>query len=125
MMYRKAILFDDLGTAEQILHVSHPAEAKKLGRIVRNFNADKWNAECSGIVRKASYLKFSQNDLLKAQLLSTEDKFLAEASSSDRIWGIGFNAANALANKDSWGQNLLGKALMHVREELRRERDGS
>ena len=44
-----------------------------------------------------------------------------EASSFDRIWGIGYEASNAEANKDHWGQNLLGKALMRVRDRIRAE----
>ena len=41
-----------------------------------------------------------------------------KASPYDRIWGIGFSAANAGANTDHWGENLLGKALMRVRDRL-------
>ena len=44
-----------------------------------------------------------------------------QASPYDRIWGIGYGAAKADANRESWGENLLGKALMRVRERLRRE----
>ncbi|KAK4212533.1 hypothetical protein QBC37DRAFT_483735 [Rhypophila decipiens] len=44
---------------------------------------------------------------------------LVEAASRDRIWGIGFTASNALkVEKEQWGQNLLGKALMEVRKRL-------
>ena len=39
----------------------------------------------------------------------------------DRIWGIGFSAENAEKNRHRWGLNLLGKALMEVRERIRRE----
>lgn len=42
-----------------------------------------------------------------------------EASPSDRIWGIGFDAEHAEGNEKDWGQNKLGKALMRVREKLR------
>ena len=44
-----------------------------------------------------------------------------KASPYDRIWGIGFPAANAGVNTDNWGENLLGKALMRVRDRLRTE----
>jgi len=43
----------------------------------------------------------------------------------DRIWGVGFAPQNAEANKDRWGQNLLGKALMKVRTRLREEKSES
>lgn len=59
---------------------------------------------------------------LRELLLGTGERELVEASPGDRIWGIGFTAAKAeRAGRERWGLNLLGKALMVVREELRRE----
>ena len=44
---------------------------------------------------------------------------LVEASPYDRIWGIGYSVSNAVkVDKIKWGQNLLGKCLMKVRETL-------
>ena len=43
---------------------------------------------------------------------------IRKASPYDRIWGIGFSAANAGVNTDNWGENLLGKVLMRVRDRL-------
>lgn len=65
---------------------------------------------------------FSQNMELKAFLLSTGDAILAEASPYDGIWGIRMQAdAPDIVNPLKWrGQNLLGFALMEVRDELRR-----
>ena len=47
-----------------------------------------------------------------------------QAADYDRVWGIGFSAANAEANRDKWGLNLLEKALMNVRKRLREEGAG-
>lgn len=47
-----------------------------------------------------------------------------KASPYDRIWGIGFSAANAAVNMDNWGENLLGNALMRVRDRLQTEEAG-
>ena len=54
-------------------------------------------------------------------LLGTGDSIIVEASPLDRVWGIGLGAANELAtNPERWrGLNLLGFALMEVRERLR------
>ena len=41
---------------------------------------------------------------------------MCEASRVDRRWGIGYNAGEAMKYQDDWGENLLGKALMRVRE---------
>ncbi|KAL2131566.1 hypothetical protein VTI74DRAFT_4890 [Chaetomium olivicolor] len=62
---------------------------------------------------------------LKELLLRTGDRELVEASPMDRIWGIGFGAARAgTVGRERWGLNLLGKALMAVRGELRRMEEG-
>ena len=61
-----------------------------------------------------------QNDELRNFLLSTGDKVLVEASPSDRIWGIGLGKNNPDAlDPTKWrGQNLLGFALMNVRDSI-------
>lgn len=64
--------------------------------------------------------KFSQNEDLLHQLLSTDGSNLVEASPYDRIWGIGINRSDAEKGKKWKGQNLLGIALMEVREELKK-----
>ena len=46
---------------------------------------------------------------------------IVEASPLDRIWGVGFGEKRALSVKQSWGLNLLGRALMDVRRILREE----
>lgn len=58
---------------------------------------------------------------MRKWLLATRDRELVEASPMDRIWGVGFAAQDASANRRRWGQNLLGKALMVVRTRLREE----
>lgn len=72
-------------------------------------------------MKKGNFLKFSQNEKLKEFLLSTDNKIIVEASPYDAIWGIGMletdrDAQNPLLWK---GENLLGFALMEVRNELR------
>ncbi len=61
-----------------------------------------------------------QNPSLKNLLLSTGDKILAEACPYDKIWGIGLDANHPDSTDQSkWkGDNLLGKILMQIREEL-------
>lgn len=48
---------------------------------------------------------------------------LEKASPRDRIWGIGFGAKNAGSQRKRWGQNLLGKCLMDVRDRIREEEE--
>ena len=94
---------------------------RRLGREVRNFDLEVWKKNADRVVEDANYLKFSQNEDLKEVLLGTGDKVLVEASPDDKIWGIGFNSEEAEGRESEWGNNGLGKALMKVRERLRRE----
>ena len=121
MMYGKAMLFGDEGTAQKILATSDARKQKALGRQVRGSDNAKWGAYKEDIVREANRAKFSQNEGLRRKLFQTGRKLLAEASPMDAIWGIGLDEETARSvPPDQWpGQNLLGRILTDVREELR------
>jgi len=121
MMAQKALLFHNEQIYQQIIAARSPAEAKALGRQVRNFDEAVWNANRSAIVVRGNLEKFRQHPDLQAFLLSTKERVLVEASPVDSIWGIGLAADNTHAdNPRQWnGLNLLGFALMEVRDVLR------
>ena len=119
-MYQKALLFNDFEVAEQILNETDVRKIKALGRKVKNFNNELWDKHKEDFMFNACYAKFSQNNELKDFLLSTGNREIVEASPVDNIWGIGFSSDNAMKNINKWGQNLLGKVLMKVREDLNR-----
>ncbi|KAK4129350.1 DUF1768-domain-containing protein [Parathielavia appendiculata] len=147
MMYHKAMLFSDPSVAAQILSSSHPRKVRALGRKVSNFADVVWNAHREAIVRRGNMLKFTrpvdatrdgrwivpleverkdgtvtEERSLRELLLGTGEEELVEASPFDRIWGIGYGADKASkVQRERWGMNLLGKALMAVRAELRKE----
>lgn len=123
MMAEKARLFDDEAALNQILAARSPAEAKKLGREIQHFEPEVWEAQKVAIVIAGNLHKFGQHPELKKFLLSTGDRVLVEASPVDTIWGIGLAADSpAAANPEQWqGPNLLGFALMEVRDRLRRQ----
>jgi ribA/ribD-fused uncharacterized protein len=79
MMYHKAQLMGDTEAAEQIRNAPHPSEAKALGRLVRGFDRERWNAEADRVVEEGNWLKFSQHEDLREVLLATGDKVLVEA----------------------------------------------
>ena len=127
MMYHKALLMGDTGIAAQIVDMeknSHPSRAKMLGRQVKNFDQELWIKHADEVVEEGNWYKFSRNGELGEVLLSTGGKEIVEASPDDKIWGIGFNSEDAEGREDEWGHNGLGRALMKVRERLRREREG-
>lgn len=121
MMASKALLFGDTETFSNIMAASSPADYKKMGREVRNFNAATWDAKKMDIVIRGNMAKFAQNPHLKEFLLSTGEAVLAEASPYDKIWGIGIDREHAeKGGIELWqGENLLGCALMEVRDRLR------
>ena len=120
MMDRKAVCFHDEASAAQILATEDVARIKELGRRVSNYDDHHWNGIRQIVVYEGLLAKFSQNEDLKEQLKATGDAVLAECAVKDRIWGIGLSMSDPdRMNRKKWqGQNLLGYALMMVREQL-------
>ena len=121
-MWEKAMYFDDLEIADLILEASSPSVAKSLGREVSGFNAETWSNVSYEYMVDVCYEKFRQHPKLQILLLSTGDKVIVEASPHDKIWGVGLHwDDDKILDEANWnGQNLLGKALMDVREKLKK-----
>ena len=121
MMEQKARLCGDEKSAEAIMRMTNPAEMKKAGRRVRNFNWNLWDEHKFNVVYTGCHAKFSQNPDLLEEMLATGDKEFVEASPYDKIWGIGLGENDPRAeDKDTWdGQNLLGLVLTKVKNDLR------
>lgn len=122
MMAHKAITFDDQDILQQILACDKPAEAKKLGRSVANYNDEIWKNVSFSLVVTGNIHKFSQHADMKEYLLNTGDRVLVEASPVDAIWGIGLSRdSKDIHDVNKWrGTNLLGFALMEARDALRK-----
>jgi len=120
MMAEKARIFNDLKILPEILSAETPEIVKSLGRKIKNFDEKTWDNCKYECIKKGNFHKFSQNSDLKEYLISTGDKIIVEASPYDNIWGIGLSKEdpNALIPENWKGENLLGFALMEVRDEL-------
>ncbi|RKE52771.1 NADAR family protein [Sphingobacterium detergens] len=120
MMAQKALLFDDKKNFEKIINCNKPGEAKELGRQVIGYDDRIWNERKFEIVKLGNIHKFNQHPELAIYLLNTESRILVEASPVDTIWGIGMSQDDSdIENIYCWpGQNLLGFALMEVRDFL-------
>ena len=123
MMHQKAHLFGDAETAAAILATDNVGKVKALGRCVQNYSDPLWNGVRQIIVYRGLLEKFRQNEDLKHQLLATHPHILAECAVQDKIWAIGLSIKDEYRlEPDLWqGQNLLGFALMQVREQLKKE----
>ena len=121
MMAKKAELFGDKEKVNEILSTNDVRKQKELGRQIKNFDESIWNDNKIKIVYIGNNLKFNQNEYLKQELLKTEGKYIVEASPVDTIWGIGISPDNPERfNKSEWkGQNLLGKILTQLREDIK------
>lgn len=120
MMAEKARLFEDEKSLEAIINSDTPESAKKLGREVKGFDQQVWMDHRYDVVVKGNLLKFSQNDRLGQFLMDTDHQILVKANPDDRIWGIGMKVGErGLEAPKKWkGLNLLGFALMEVRDQL-------
>ncbi len=104
-MYRKCQRFDasNIRLLNGILTETNPSTIKRYGREVKNYDDKIWEEERYGIMVEALRLKFNQNAYIRKH----------------KIWGIGFCYHDAIRQDESnFGQNLLGKALMQIRNEL-------
>ncbi|TVY45383.1 N-glycosidase [Lachnellula occidentalis] len=124
MMYHKARLCADPDSMKKIQAALTPAEAKALGKKVWNYSDDGWDVFKLGIIMDGTYLKFTSTDALRDQLLGTGRRELVNATPGNRVWGIGYAAEDAEANRSDWGENHLGRSLMAIREQIRCEMRG-
>jgi ribA/ribD-fused uncharacterized protein len=95
--------------------------AKKLGRQVIGLDDKVWLEHRWAIVVRGNTAKFTQHPALAAVSdRQTGERVIVEASPYDRIWGIGIPADHPDAERpQNWrGFNLLGFALMEVRQKL-------
>lgn len=123
----KARCFDDYDSYREIRIATTPEQAKKIGRKVKGFTDSIWDRVKYQLMFDGVYAKFSQNEDLKAFLLSPEfeGKDFVEGSPFDSVWGVKIDYRNPdIDNEENWqGQNLLGKVLGEVRDRLKNEKE--
>jgi len=119
-MYQKALFFNDIKKANEILQSKNPVKQKLLGRQVKNYSDPLWNEVRYENMLDGCRAKFTQNQRLKKILLDTNNLTIVEASPTDKIWGVGLAINNSLVlHKENWqGLNLLGEVLMELRTNL-------
>lgn len=97
-----------------------PADAKKIMNELKSASSEpEWIENRHDILYCGLLAKFSQRQDLMRYLLASENRQLGEAS-RDLAWGIGLTLMDPLVLSPAhWkGNNLLGKTLMEVRQEL-------
>lgn len=121
IMYRKCMAFNDEKSAAAVMATNDTAEQQEIGHNVSGYIANVWAGMRQMVVFRALLAKFSQNEELKKKLLNTGDAYLVECAHSDQIWacGIRLDSEQRLDAKNWKGTNILGFALMEVREMMK------
>jgi hypothetical protein len=93
---------------------------KALGKKVKDFKIEEWDAKKDGIMAAALKAKAIQHPEIREKLLQTGVRPIGEASARDKYWAIGTSADTSKAKDPSkWpGKNVLGKMWMDLRKEL-------
>lgn len=121
MMYMKAMMFKDYDAMANVIAAETPAEAKRIGRQVKNFDNAKWDAARYALVRNINYEKFRSGkgrEILGhfAKTPAGKTAVFVETSPYDAIWGI---KNRNLTGPELWeGDNLLGFALTDVYDKI-------
>ena len=121
IMYRKCKIFGDEISAKAVLATEDTAAQQAIGRKAAGYIGSIWAGMRQMVVLRGLMAKFSQNEDLKQKLLDTGDAYLVECAGSDKIWACGIRLNDDKRfNAENWtGDNILGFALMEVREMLR------
>jgi ribA/ribD-fused uncharacterized protein len=113
--YFQAQKFRDEAYQARIRSTKSPMIAARLGRSRKQPIRPDWDRVKLRVMEEAVRAKFFQHESLRQLLIDTGDTEIVEHTERDSTWGDG---------GDGSGQNLLGKILMRVREDLRKDRSG-
>ena len=116
---QKALTFSNTQLAEKIRNCQRPDECKKLSKDVVNYHHQTWIEKIPEVLHTALTCKFEQHPPYLNLLKAVKSKTIGEAS-KDKIWGTGVELRNNnCLNINMWeGQNLMGKALTRISQEL-------
>ena len=125
IMLCKAAVMGNSQSYKRIANSKTPMEAKQLGRQITPWNDKVWETVVCGVAVSVIRQKFSTKvPALQDVLLETGDKILCEATAGDKRWacGISIKMPKVYEVPARWkGSNVLGWALMHVRQEIKRK----
>ena len=86
-------------------------------------NEEKWNQQLRKLIYDVNLAKFKQYPELAGKLLETKNAILGAYLPGDAVIGTGISIDNVDAKDSSkWGENVLGKTLMNIREVLQAEK---
>jgi ribA/ribD-fused uncharacterized protein len=105
-------------TADEITYTMEDVPGDK------EINETKWNDLFKQLIYDINNIKFNQYPELSNRLLETKNAILGAYEPDDNLIGIGLSLDNIQSkNPINWtGQNILGKALMDIRNKIQTDR---
>ena len=110
--YFQAQKFAGTEHEEAVRMAQSPGIAARMGRSRERPLRPDWETVKDGIMREALQAKFSQHPALRSLLLATGDAELIEHTGNDNYWADG---------GDGSGKNRLGRLLMELRAQFRKQ----
>ena len=118
-----AKVFDDKNNLEKIMLAEPDAISYSINDLPEEKDDGKWNDNVRRLLYDINIIKFKQYPELAGRLLETKTAILGTYIPNDNLIGIGISIDNIQSkNPLNWtGQNILGKALMDIRDKMRSE----
>ena len=93
---------------------------KQLSNLEKEIDEFDWQSKKFKLLDYLNYQKFKQNKELKEKLIQTNDSIIIACLGKDTTLGVGLNENDsAILDISNWkGQNILGKSLMRIRNDL-------
>ena len=110
--YYQAMKFPEGEIREKIIKAKTPKEASNIGRDKNNIRIDNFKRIKNKVMYDGILEKFRQNRNIAYKLIETRNEKIAEATIDEYYWGIG---------KDKTGENNIGKILVKVRKQIKKE----
>lgn len=119
----KAKEFKDDEIYDKIVKAKTAKAAKALGKKVKEFVKEVWDAKRDEVMATGVRAKFVQHPELSKKLQETEDRMIGLANAREKYWGIGTSETSEKSkHPEKWaGQNKLGKLLMDLRAEFKQK----
>ena len=107
----------------EIIGQHSPMTAKMKSKPYRKESRSDWDQVRTKVMRWCLRVKLAQNyEEFGRLLLATKDRPIVEQSRKDDYWGA---KVVGVADETLVGQNILGRLLMELREQLKNDTDGT
>lgn len=120
LAYKKAETLGNKELMDKACKAKNPVQAKYILNQLKSDNEKDWDEKVENITVEGLKAKFQQNSDMYTFLYNTSGLMLGEASKNPR-WGIGLELTDEnVLDHTKWSAsgNLLGRALMKVREAI-------